>query len=258
MKRILWLLFFVALSWTVSGQTLYNDGKAGELGTKFSVIAPGRVYGVKFMKGTDAAVYVGKIYDNSGNMLASANAPVTTTSGEVLVYFSSPVIVSSASYYMASFYSPGGNYFANSTWFNSYIPKSNVILKGGYYTYGSGVPNTQYFQSFYYVEPIYSPNPVPKDTVRIRDTIVKINNVHDTTIKVVRDTLRIHDTTFYANACDTAWLYYGYPVDANLIKTVEETNMYEVTLPGNEHIRFHREFAWIRERLVGGFWRRED
>ena len=238
MRTILLILIpFIGL-----GQTIYNDGKAGELGTKFSVIAPGKVYGVKFMKGTDASVYVGKIYDNSGNLLASANAPVTTTSGEVLVYFSSPVIVSSATYYMASFYSPGGNYFANSTWFNSYIPKSNVILKGGYYIYGSGVPNTQYLQSFYYVEPIYSPNPVPKDTVRIHDTIPKI----------------IHDTLLYANACDTAWLYYGYPVDSLILKQVEETNMYELTLPLGEHIRFHREFAWIRERLINGVWKRED
>jgi hypothetical protein len=118
--------------------------------------------------------------------------------------------------------------------------------------WGSGFPTNQYQKSYYFVDPIYTANPVPKDTVRIRDTVT------NTVINTVHDTLRIHDTLYYANACDTVWLWYGYPVDANLIKTVEETNMYEVTLPGNEHVRFHREFAWIRERLVNGMWRRED
>jgi Domain of unknown function (DUF4082) len=265
MKKILWLLCFVILSWTASGQTLSNDGKPIECGTKFSVIYDGFISGIKFNKGSDTSTYTVKLYDGFRKLLATATVK-NSIAGEVVVYFSNPVQVTAATYYMASFYSPGGNYYANSTWFTNYLPKSAIVRQGGYYIYSSEYPTNQFSKSFYYVDPLFYNPSIPRDTVRIRDTIVKINYVHDTTIKVihdttikvVRDTVNIHDTTFYANACDTAWLYYGYPVDANLIKTVEETNMYEVTLPGNEHIRFHREFAWVRERLVNGIWKRED
>jgi Domain of unknown function (DUF4082) len=265
MARILLLLFTLTLSWTASSQVLSNDGKPIECGTKFSVIYDGFISGIKFNKAGDTNTYVVKLYDNAGKVLATGSVKNSTV-GEVIVYFNTSVQVTAATYYMASFYSPGGNYYSNPTWFNGYLPRSALIRQGGYYLYGSGFPTNQFSKSWYYVDPIFYSPSIPRDTVRIRDTIVKINYVHDTTIKVIhdttiriiRDTLRIHDTLLYANACDTAWLYYGYPVDSNLIKQVEATNMYEVTLPGNEHIRFHREFAWIRERLVNGLWKRED
>jgi hypothetical protein len=103
------LLFLLLLPAFLSAQVLSNDGKAIECGTKFSVISDGKVYGVKFSKGGDLNTYVVRLYDNAGKVLAASTVTNATT-GEVLVYFPVPVPITAATYYTASFYSPGGNY----------------------------------------------------------------------------------------------------------------------------------------------------
>ena len=88
-----------------------NDAQAIELGVRFRSSLNGTITGVRFYKGpTNTGVHVGKLWSNSGTLLASVNFTGETASGWQQMNFSTPVTITANTTYVASYYAPNGGY----------------------------------------------------------------------------------------------------------------------------------------------------
>jgi hypothetical protein len=232
------------------GQTISNDGKAIEVGTRFVVTANGLVSGVKFYKGADANTYVVRLWDGSGKALASTTVN-NTTLGFFTVNFSTPVNVVSGSTYTVSFYSPGGNYAANATYFNTYVPSGSLVYLGGFYLYGAGFPTGSFQKSYYYVDPVFTAN--AKDTVFVRDTVKVPYIVRDTMTLIKTEFVTVFDT-LYVPFPDTLWFAQFDTTTVRTRNTLVDMDVIEFSLPNEGSYRFHRFFSWRRQKFVNGEW----
>jgi len=88
-----------------------NDAKPVELGVKFRADSNGYVTGLRFYKAsTNAGAHVGHIWSRSGVLLGRATFTSETRSGWQQVNFSTPIIVSANTTYIASYFAPSGHY----------------------------------------------------------------------------------------------------------------------------------------------------
>lgn len=129
-----------------------NDGQPIEVGIKFQSSAAGYIHGVRFYKGAlNTGLHVGSLWSIDGNLLAQATFVDETAVGWQVVTFTTPVAISANTYYVASYYSPGGTFAETPGYFASQgvsqpplsAPAAGVIGPNGVYRYGaSGFPNS--------------------------------------------------------------------------------------------------------------------
>ena len=122
----------------------YNDGRAIQLGMKFSSSVDGFVNGIKFYKPTsDAGTHVGQLYSSTGELLAQVNFENETASGWQEASFNSPIAITAETTYVISYHSSSGEYNATVPGFSQAIV--NGPLRG--LAYGENGPNGVYLYS---------------------------------------------------------------------------------------------------------------
>src|SRR5919197_1060156 len=88
-----------------------GDAGAYELGVRFRSDQAGWVTGIRFYKATaNTGTHVGRLWSNTGTLLASATFTSESGSGWQQVSFSNPVAISANTTYVASYSDPAGHY----------------------------------------------------------------------------------------------------------------------------------------------------
>lgn len=160
--------FFTASS--VPAQTNLNDGKALELGVKFTSSVAGQITALKFYRSpNDTASDLVDLWSSSGTKLASATFTSTTASGWQTVNLSAPVTISANTTYVASYHT-NGFYVATSNFFASALtsgtltaPSSASSSGNGVYSYGgtstAGIfPTSTFASSNYWADVVFVPS----------------------------------------------------------------------------------------------------
>ena len=94
-------------------EAAYNDGQPIEPGVRFQSSTGGYITGIRFYKGVTAAgQYTGKLYSNSGTLLATVTFPSSTSTGWQEALFTTPVAIDPNVTYVASYFSQSGDYVA--------------------------------------------------------------------------------------------------------------------------------------------------
>jgi hypothetical protein len=148
------------------GTVSVADPQAVELGVRFTADVAGFVSGIRFYKGTtNTGVHLGHVWTNSGSLLGSATFSGETASGWQQVNFATPVAIAANTVYVASYFTPTGNYSANNGFFASsgvdnpplHLLKDGVSGGNGLYSYGaSSFPSSTWNSSNYWVEPVFT------------------------------------------------------------------------------------------------------
>jgi len=157
-----------------------QDSGSVELGVKFKTDTGGKITGIRFYKGSslNGGAHVGNLWDLSGNRLATVVFSGETSSGWQQANFSSPVVVSPGTVYVASYYAPMGYYAGDNAYFSTsgYGTTSVFALRdgesggNGVYKYGSAssFPNETWSASNYWVDVVFLPDgPQPIQSVRL-------------------------------------------------------------------------------------------
>jgi len=147
-----------------------NDNNAVELGVKFRSNVAGSITGIRFYKGpSNTGKHVGHLWDNNGNLLATATFTGETATGWQQVNFATPVAIQPNTTYVASYYAPQGgwaydrNYFATSGVTSGPLQALADGVDGGdgVYAYGSGntFPTGTYQSTNYWVDVVFTDPP---------------------------------------------------------------------------------------------------
>src|SRR4029077_15775473 len=95
-----------------------NETLPVELGVRFTANADGFITGIRFYKGVNnTGTHTGHLWSSSGTLLASATFTGETATGWQQVNFSSPVAISANAIYVASYFSPTGDFPVNRNYF---------------------------------------------------------------------------------------------------------------------------------------------
>ena len=155
-------------STAVPGTLDSNQTVSLELGVRFTSNINGLITGVRFYKGVNnTGTHIGHLWSSTGTLLASATFTGETASGWQQVTFSTPVAITANTVYVASYFSPTGdfpvdrNYFAASGVNN---PPLQALVNGsggalnGIYSYGSTslFPTSSYQSSNYWVDVVFT------------------------------------------------------------------------------------------------------
>ena len=144
-----------------------------ELGVKFKADLNGAITGIRFYKSSNnTGTHVGSLWNSSGALLASATFTNETPSGWQQVSFATPVTITAATVYVASYhttvghYSDDQNYFATSGVDNPPLHALENGVSGfdGVYTYSSAAafPSSGFNFSNYWVDVAFVPSAVPE------------------------------------------------------------------------------------------------
>ena len=147
---------------------LAHDGTGIELGMRFRASQDGSITGIRYYKGAGTTgTHIGSLWNNTGTTrLAQATFINETASGWQQVLFSSPVAITAGVTYVASFFSPSGDYSATKPYFTQNIVNgpltgladgtdgSNGIYK---YTAASAFPTNTFQSSNYWVDIVFAP-----------------------------------------------------------------------------------------------------
>jgi hypothetical protein len=88
-----------------------NDGKAYELGMKFTSIKSGRITAIRFYKSpSETGTHTGKIYSSTGSLLASVTFSVETASGWQQQALATPLSITAGTTYVVTV-NTGANYY---------------------------------------------------------------------------------------------------------------------------------------------------
>ncbi|MFI5088964.1 MAG: DUF4082 domain-containing protein [Terriglobales bacterium] len=151
---------------TVPGNVNSNDPNAVELGVRFTSDVAGSITGIRFYKGsTNTGTHIGNLWTNTGTLLATATFSNETASGWQQVSFATPVAIAANTTYVASYYTPVGNYSYDQSYFTSAF--NNTPLHGvqdgsggsnGVFLYSaaSAFPTGTYLSSNYYVDVVFA------------------------------------------------------------------------------------------------------
>ena len=89
-----------------------------ELGVRFRADAAGYINGIRFYKGpNNVGVHTGSLWDNSGNLIATATFTNESASGWQEVRFATPVQIQPNVTYVASYHAPSGGYSVDAGYF---------------------------------------------------------------------------------------------------------------------------------------------
>jgi hypothetical protein len=144
-----------------------NDGLPIEVGTKIRSSVSGYIRGIRFYNGFNSpgGTYTGKLW-NGTSLVGTADFATVSGVGWKEVLFPAPVQIAANTTYIASVYSSAGNYAVTDGYFNNAAtngpltaPKDGDFGPNGVYNFGGpGVPTSDYMQSNYWVDVIFSPN----------------------------------------------------------------------------------------------------
>ena len=135
-------------------------------GMRFRTTQDGFITGVRYYKGSGASgIHLGSLWNNTGTTrLAQATFTNETSSGWQQVLFSSPVAVTAGVTYVASYFSPSGDYAATKPYFTQNIVNGPITgladgldgANGLYrYTAASAFPNSSFQSSNYWVDVVF-------------------------------------------------------------------------------------------------------
>lgn len=194
--------------------TLFSDASALELGMKFRVTQNGYITGIRYYKPSGATgVHIGNLWSSTGTLLATATFSNESSSGWQQVLFGSPVAVSTGTTYVASYFSPDGDYTASNPYFTSAVV--NGPLRGlangedgpnGLYRYTNApaFPNSNYQSSNYWVDVVFTasigPDVTPPSVSSVSPanaaTGVAINTAVSATFNEAIDASTVTSTNF--------------------------------------------------------------
>jgi uncharacterized protein (TIGR03437 family) len=143
---------------------------------KFRSKVAGYVLGVRFYKGPgNKGTHYGRLWSNTGTLLASAQFTNETASGWQQVIFSKPVAVSANTTYVVSYRAPSGRYSVDEGFFSGsglasgplYAFRDGEAGSNGVYKYGSttAFPTSSFKSSNYWVDAVFNTAPSSSATV---------------------------------------------------------------------------------------------
>jgi hypothetical protein len=145
-----------------------NQTQSVELGVKFTATSNGHITGIRFYKGiNNTGVHVANLWTSSGTLLATATFTGETGFGWQQVNFSSPVAITANTVYVASYFSPTGDFSVDRSYFATAgvnNPPLQALVNGGpagtngVYAYGSTsqFPSSSYQSSNYWVDVVFN------------------------------------------------------------------------------------------------------
>jgi len=138
-----------------------NQSLPVELGVRFTSNSSGFITGVRFFKGVNnTGTHVGNLWSSSGTLLARATFTGESSSGWQQVNFSSPVAITANTVYVASYFSPTGDFAVDRNYFNAAVnnPPLQALQDGGVYNYGSSsaFPAGTFQGSNYWVDVVFN------------------------------------------------------------------------------------------------------
>jgi len=146
---------------------LANDGTGIELGMRFRSTQDGFINGIRYYKGSGTSgTHIGSLWTNTGTRLAQATFVNETASGWQQVLFSSPVAITANVTYVASYFSPSGDYAGTKPYFTQNIVNGPLIgladgtdgANGVYrYTTTSAFPTGTFQSTNYWVDVVFAP-----------------------------------------------------------------------------------------------------
>jgi hypothetical protein len=132
---------------------------------KFRAEVDGLVRGVRFYKGPqNTGTHVGRLWSNSGQLLAQATFTSETASGWQQVDFASPVAIQANTTYVISYYTPVGRYSVDEWYFQADYTSGplRALADGkdgnnGVYRYGpgGGFPTSSWRSGNYWVDVVF-------------------------------------------------------------------------------------------------------
>jgi hypothetical protein len=143
-----------------------NDGRALEAGMRFRATQNGTVNGIRYYKGAGTTgTHTGHLWTNTGILLASVTFTGETASGWQEALFSTPVAITAGVTYVASYFSPSGQYPSTVNYFTT--AKVNGSLRGlannedglnGVYRYSNvtAFPTVGHRSSNYWVDVVFA------------------------------------------------------------------------------------------------------
>jgi hypothetical protein len=137
-----------------------GDSNAVELGVKIVPARAGTISGIRFYKATaNTGTHRGTLWSSTGTALATGTFSGESASGWQTLTFTSPVAVTAATTYIASYFAPSGHYSANGGFFSSDYTAGPLTAPGGsngVYLYGGGFPINTFGSSNYWVDVLFS------------------------------------------------------------------------------------------------------
>ena len=134
-----------------------GDASSVELGLKFRSDVAGHVTGVRYYKSAgNSGTHIANLWSASGSLLATAQFSGESNSGWQQVTFSAPVLISSGTTYIASYFAPTGHYSFDANVFATsavdavplHALASGVDGSNGVYNYGAPALFDFQFQLF--------------------------------------------------------------------------------------------------------------
>jgi hypothetical protein len=143
-----------------------GDNEAIEVGVKFRSDSNGYISGIRFYKASaNAGPHLGHLWSSGGTQLATATFTNESGSGWQQVFFSNPVAIVANTTYVASYFAPGGDYSADSSYFVTsgvdtsplHALANGVDGSNGVFLYGAsgGFPVNSFNSGNYWVDVIY-------------------------------------------------------------------------------------------------------
>jgi hypothetical protein len=134
---------------------------------RFRATQDGYINGIRYYKGNGTTgSHIGSLWNNTGTTrLAQATFTGETSSGWQQVLFSSPVAITAGVTYVASCYSPSGDYAATKPYFTAAVTNGPLVgladgtdgANGLYrYTATSAFPNSSFQSSNYWVDVVFA------------------------------------------------------------------------------------------------------
>ena len=124
-----------------------------ELGVKFSSDVDGYITGIRFYKAsTNTGTHVGNLWTSSGDLLATATFINESASGWQQVNFTTPVVITANTVYVASYHVNNGHYSADVSYFTGNGNGQPAAIR-----FGQRGFRTQRCVRLWYSEPIIPP-----------------------------------------------------------------------------------------------------
>ncbi|MEP7376625.1 MAG: N,N-dimethylformamidase beta subunit family domain-containing protein [Chitinophagaceae bacterium] len=107
---------------SLPSKPLDNDHQPIEIGVKFKATENGFISGIRYYKGTGTTgTHIGNLWSTAGVSLATATFTSETESGWQEVLFSNPVAITAGVTYVASCFSPSGDYASTPAYFTQAV-----------------------------------------------------------------------------------------------------------------------------------------
>ena len=154
------------------------DAAAVELGVRFTSDVTGSITGIRFYKSTaNTGTHTGALWSNTGTLLATATFSGESASGWQQVNFTTPVVITAGTVYVASYHASTGHYAGDTNYFATAgvdNPPLHALRDGasganGVYVYGaSAFPTNTYQSTNYWVDVVFSAAAAPTATATAR------------------------------------------------------------------------------------------